>query len=127
MVVTDDDFRKVEDDDFESYISKCSKWEKEHLKEVYKLVYNVQDDYIILPNNDEIKDSNIMEEFIENIENKNIKKQLENCMWQRGMYRKFKDKLLQLGLEEKYYEFYNAKLKEIAISWCNKNNLKYEE
>lgn len=43
------------------------------------------------------------------------------------MYRKFKDKLLQIGLEEQYYKFYDEKLKEIAIKWCEENNLEYEE
>lgn len=36
-------------------------------------------------------------------------------------------KLLQIGLEEQYYKFYDEKLKEIAIKWCEENNLEYEE
>ena len=73
------------------------------------------------------KDSDIMEEFIETISNENKRRQLENCMWQKGMYRKFKDKLSQIGLEEQYYAFYDEKLKQIAIKWCKVNNLEYEE
>ena len=68
-----------------------------------------------------------MEKFITILNNANKRQQLENCMWQKGMYRKFKDKLFQLGLEEQYYKFYDEKLKEIAIMWCEKNQLEYEE
>ena len=125
--VQDDDFRIVEDDDFENNIEDYPEWQREHLKEVYDLLYNDVDNYITLPNNFEIKDSDIIEEFIETISNKNKKRQLKNCMWQKGMYRKFKDKLIDIGLENDYYKFYDEKLKEIAIEWCKENNLEYEE
>ena len=125
--VQDDDFRIVEDDDFEKNIENYPEWQREHLKKVYDLLYNDIDNYIALPNNFEIKDSDIMEEFIDTISNNNKKIQLENCMWKNGMYRKFKDKLIEVGLENEYYKFYDEKLKEIAIEWCKENNLEYEE
>ena len=125
--VNDDDFRIVEDDDFENNLKNYPEWQREHLKEVYILVYEDIDNYIALPNSFDIKDSDIMEDFIETISNENKRIQLENCMWQKGMYRKFKDKLWQIGLEEQYYTFYDEKLKEIAIEWCKDNNLEYEE
>lgn len=125
--VQDDDLVIVEDDDFENNIKNYPEWQREHLKEVYDLLYNDIDNYIALPNNFEIKDSDIMEEFIDTISNNNKKLQLENCMWQKGMYRKFKDKLIEVGLENEYYKFYDEKLKEIAIEWCKENNLEYEE
>ncbi len=125
--VQDDDFRIVEDDDFENNIENYPEWQREHLKEVYDLMYNDIDNYIALPSNFEIKDSDIMEEFIEKVSNFSKKRQLENCMWQKGMYRKFKDKLIEIGLESHYYKFYDEKLKEIVIEWCNDNNLEYEE
>ncbi len=56
-----------------------------------------------------------MEKFIETISDNNKKYQLENCMWQKGMYRKFKDKLIYIGLENEYYKSYDEKLKEIVI------------
>ena len=126
LIVNDDDFRIVEDDEFESKLEECQEWQKVHLKDVYNLLYKDIDDYIALPGNFEIRDSDIMEEFIENIKNDGKRKQLENCMWQKGMYRKFKDKLLEIGLEKQYYEFYDEKLKEIAIEWCRDNKLEYE-
>ena len=125
--VQDDDFRIVEKDDFENNIENYLEWQREHLKEVYDLLYNDIDNYIALPNNFDIKDSDIMEEFIETISDSNKKYQLGNCMWQKGMYRKFKDKLIDIGLEKEYYKFYDEKLKEIVIEWCKENNLEYEE
>ena len=125
--VQDDDFRIVEEDNFENSIENYPEWQREHLKEVYDLLYNDIDNYIALPNNFDIKDSDIMKEFIETISDSNKKYQLGNCMWQKGMYRKFKDKLIYIGLEKEYYKFYDEKLKEIAIEWCKENNLEYEE
>lgn len=125
--VQDDDFRIVEDDDFESNIQDYPEWQREHLKNVYDLIYNDIENYITLPSNFEIKDSDIMKEYIETVSNSTKQRQLENCMWQKGMYRKFKDKLIEIGLEEDYYKFYNERLKEIVIEWCQDNNLEYKE
>ncbi len=125
--VNDDDFRIVEDDDFENNLNNYPEWQREHLKEVYILMYEDVDNYVSLPNNFDKNDSDIMEEFIETVSNENKRRQLENCMWQKGMYRKFKDKLSQIGLEEQYYAFYDEKLKQIAIEWCKENDLEYEE
>lgn len=47
-------------------------------------------------------------------------------MWQKEMYRKCKNKLSQISLEEQYYSFYDEKLKEFAIEWCEVNELEYE-
>ncbi len=107
--VNDEDFRIVEDDDFESKIQNYPEWQQVQLKEVYDLMYNDVDNYVALPNYFEIKDSDIMEEFIEEVSNAKKKRQLENCMWQKGMYRKFKDKLIEIGLENDYYKFYDEK------------------
>ena len=124
--VEDYDFRIVEDEDFENILNDFPEWQREHLREVYKLVYENDRQYIALPDNFEIRDSDIMEDFIETIDDHKKRHQLENCMWQKGMYRKFKDKLFQIGLEEEYYKFYDEKLKEIVIEWCEDNNLEYE-
>lgn len=35
--------------------------------------------------------------------------------------------LLQIGLEEQYYAFYDEKLKEYVIEWCGENELEYEK
>ena len=127
LMVRDYDIKIVENDNFENEIESYPEWQREHLKEVYNLWYNDNGNYIALPNYFDINDGSIMEEFISTISNSEKKDQLENCMWQKGMYRKFKDKLAQLGLNNDYYQFYDEKLKEIAIKWCNDNNLEYEE
>lgn len=38
LSVQDDDFRIVEDDDFENNIQDYPEWQREHLKEVYDLM-----------------------------------------------------------------------------------------
>ena len=121
-----DDARMVEEDDFEEKLHDLPEWQQEHLKEVYELEYGDQNKYVALPGNFEIHDSEIMEEFIETVQNQSKRRQLENCMWQKGMYRKFKDKLYQIGLEDEYYKFYDDKLRKIAIEWCEENSLEYE-
>ena len=127
LCVNEDEFRITEKDDFKHNLENYAKWQREHLEDVYKLEYEEFDDYIKLPGSFDIRDSDIMEEFIDSIKDNRKRRELENCMWQKGMYRKFKDKIIQLGLESQYFRFYDEKLNELAKKWCNKNNLEYEE
>ena len=85
------------------------------------------DEYIYLPSQYDINEVTIMEEFAQGLEKVNMRNGLLGCLHRKGMYRMFKDKLYDYGIQEKYFEFYREKLKEIAIVWCNENNLKYEE
>lgn len=41
--------------------------------------------------------------------------------------RNFKNILAEYNLLDKYYNFYNLQIKELAIDWCEMNCLKYYE
>ncbi len=124
--VSDDDIMYAESENFEDIINREPDWYKEHLKEVYNLLYNEEENYIRLPNNYEIRDKDIMFSFIDALKNEHHKQELYNCLNRKGMYRLFKNKLYDLGIEDEYYKFYDKELKKIALEWCKENNLEIE-
>ncbi|WP_423231045.1 UPF0158 family protein [Clostridium gasigenes] len=65
----------------------------------------------------------IITEFAYSIEDNNKSNILLNILDSRSAFEKIKNKLESLGLNKKWYEFRDNRYKEIAIEWCNDNNL----
>lgn len=81
---------------------------------------------IILPTQYEIKEYQMIVDFIETIENKEIKDNLQRLIQGKGAFRRFKDYCLEINIIQDWYNFKEQKYKEIAISWCKQNELKYQ-
>lgn len=63
------------------------------------------DEYIVLPGQYEIDAYSIMEEFVENFPEDRKKIELSDAIQGRGAFRRFKDTVYDLGLEQKWYKF----------------------
>ena len=72
-------------------------------------------------------DYDIMQKFIDNIKNIEIRNDLYNITIGKGSFKRFKDALLRYDLLKNWYSFRDNEYKNIAKDWCNKNNIKYEE
>lgn len=81
---------------------------------------------IILPTKYEINEYQMMVDFIETIENKEIKDNLQRLIQGKGAFRRFKDYCLEINIIKDWYDFKEQKYKEIAIDWCEQNELKYK-
>ena len=43
-----------------------------------------------------------------------------------GAFRRFKDTLMILNLAEKWWEYRDRAYEEIAVDWCEQNNVEYQ-
>ena len=101
------------------YIGDYSDMSEDEKEEIY-------DNCIVLPTKYYIDEYGMMEEFIETIEDVRLYNQLQIAINGRGAFRRFKDTCINFDIIEDWYKFRNEKYKEIAIEWCNKNNIKFE-
>lgn len=81
------------------------------------------DEYIILPGQYEIDEYSMMEEFIDSLPEGYKQDKLYDAISGRGAFRRFKDEVYELGLEQKWYKYRDSEYKKLAIEWCEKNNL----
>ena len=81
---------------------------------------------IILPTQHEINEYQIMIDFINTIENPEIKNNLQRMIQGKGAFRRFKDYCAEMGIIQDWYDCKEQKYKEIAINWCKRNELKYK-
>lgn len=92
-----------------------------------KIEEDEEERYYYLPSSYEFLDGELIEEYIEKIENKNIQKELEDAFCGKGKYKRFKEILRKYKIEDNYYNFRSEYFKDMAIEWCKKNNIEYEQ
>ena len=111
-----------EDDDLSGY----PEWEREGILEAVEFLEH-EDEYIALPNQFDINEYEIMEDFCGNLDNQRIRNDLLNAIAGRGAFRRFKDTIIQYNIEKQWYSFRDMAYKNIAIQWCEENDIEYIE
>lgn len=82
--------------------------------------------YLRLPTRFEIHEYHIMEEFILSLTREKAQK-LERAIQGRGAFKRFKDKIYNMGIEHQWYAFQADYYKKLAIDWCRNNDLEFED
>ena len=82
---------------------------------------------IILPMQYEINEYQIMENFIDTINDIEIKNNLYRLIQGKGAFRRFKDYCIEANIIQDWYNYREEKYKQIAINWCKENDLDYKE
>lgn len=81
------------------------------------------DEYIALPRQCEIDEYSMMEEFIDNLPEGRKQDELYDAIQGRGAFRKFKDEVYELGLEQKWYKYRDEAYGNLAREWCEENGI----
>ena len=71
---------------------------------------------IILPTQYEINEYQIMVDFIDAVNDKNIKEKLQNLIQGKGAFRRFKDYCFEMNIIQDWYNFKEQKYKEIQVN-----------
>ena len=82
---------------------------------------------IILPTQYEINEYQIMVDFIDTINDLEIRNNLYRLIQGKGAFRRFKDYCIEVNIIQDWYNYREEEYKEIAINWCRENNLEYIE
>ena len=78
------------------------------------------EDYIPLPGQYDINEYRIMEEFTYELPEGKNRDVLERAIQGRGAFRRFKDKLYDLNLEQQWYSYKDSAYERIARQWCER-------
>lgn len=121
IAISDEDFDIAEAD---NPIEELPVWQQESVKIALEVL---EEDYFIpLPSKFDIDEYSIMEEFCLQIKNGEIRGIMEGTIKGSGAFRRFKSKIREFDLEEKWYQFQNNAIKKIAIEWCEENGISYK-
>jgi len=83
------------------------------------------DDYLRLPNQYELHEKRIMEDFTETCTRGDTANRLWRALNGRHPYRYFKDAIRETGLTQKFYDFRSMTFLRMAEDWCRENNVRF--
>jgi len=80
-------------------------------------------DNIHLPTKYEIDEYNMMEEFIWSLPEGAAQDKFKNLIRGRGAFRRFKDSVYDLNLQDKWYAYRDAAYVKQAKEWCERHGI----
>ena len=80
-----------------------------------------------LPSPYDIHEYSIMERFIWSLPEGAIQDRLENAIRGRGAFRRFKDSIYRLDIEQEWYDFRANAYRKIAVEWCEEHGFQFVE
>lgn len=101
-------------------------WMQEDI-ETAKHYLNNPDDYTALPSQHDADEYQMMEDFALGLENEKTKEQLLISLSGKGAFRRFKDNVLLLEIENEWYKFRDERYKQFALDWCEENEIALEQ
>lgn len=85
-----------------------------------------QDGFYRLPTSFDVREYDIMEEFVDTLPG-TARESLESAIQGKGAFRRFKDGIRRMGIEQAWYDYQAAAYKKIAAEWCEVNRIEYED
>lgn len=79
-----------------------------------------------LPSTFDIREYDMMEEFISSLPEP-LQNKLEQVIRGKGAFRRFKNTIRYLGIEDEWYQYQASEYRRKAIEWCEENELEYEK
>ncbi|OZU87389.1 hypothetical protein CIL03_16340 [Virgibacillus indicus] len=99
-------------------------WQQEELEEAYDVIEN-EENYVELPTEFDIHEYRMIENFSYSVEAPKARNSLLRAIQGRGAFRRFKDRVFELDLEEDWYAYRDECYKQIAIEFCEQHDLDY--
>jgi hypothetical protein len=123
VLVSSEDLRAAED---EKPFDHLPEWEQKNRINAMDVVENFEN-YIELPTKYEVNEYEIIEDFCLTVSNQRKQEPLLRAIRGKGAFRRFKDKIIDLEMEDEWYSYREEHFKQIAIEWCQDNEINFIE
>ncbi|MBF0185769.1 MAG: hypothetical protein HQM06_15480 [Magnetococcales bacterium] len=98
-------------------------WQHEMIETARMIISDADGRYLALPSQRDFNEYEVMEQFCASLGNEEQAEELLYAMRGRGAFRRFKDKVQQLGIREEWFRFRDGELLEFAAEWVTDNGL----
>jgi len=121
--ISDEEMQAAEDDET---IEDFPDWQQDFVI-IAKEIVNETRNYIALPTKFDINEYSIMEKFFLSLDDSEMSDTLYSLIKGSGAFRRFKDAIYDYGIADDWYKYRNDALKQIAIEWCQKNGIEFDD
>ena len=99
-------------------------WQKDEWEIAKRIVST--DLFKPLPTKFDVHEWGIMQDFSRSVESDDIRDDLSRAIHGAGAFRNFKDTVRRLGIESAWFAFRAKALRQIALDWCEENQISWE-
>src|SRR5947199_3045576 len=121
ILVTDEDMKAAEDDEL---ISEYPDWQRESILKAREVLSD-SEHLSQVPDQFDIHEYQIMEDFCRGFEDKQIGQELLRLIKGSGAFRRFKNAINEMDVDKAWYQFKQRALEKIAIEWLEENEIPY--
>ena len=121
ILLTSEELTAAEEDE---PISDYPDWQQDSILKAREVLSN-SESFSQLPDQFDIHEYQIMEEFCLAFEDRRVGQELLRLIKGSGAFRRFKHAINEMGVEEVWYEFKRNELEKIAIDWLEENEIPY--
>lgn len=124
ITLSEEEIRAVED---EKPIERFPAWQRGNIEKAIEILEDEEEIYLDFTLRNECDEYEIMEKFIWTIRDEEIRDDLYNAIQGRGAYRRFKDGIIEHGVDKQWYTYKEKRIKEQVMEWCKEHDLAVEE
>jgi hypothetical protein len=99
-------------------------WQKDEWAIAKQIVST--DRFLKLPTMFDVHEWEIMQDFSRSVEPDAIRADILRAIHGAGAFRNFKDAVRRYGIESSWYAFRTQALRQIALDWCEENQVAWE-
>lgn len=99
-------------------------WQEQEWEAAKRIVST--DGFLELPTKFDVHEWAIMQDFSRSVKSDSVREDLLRAIHGAGAFRNFKDTLRRHGVEPAWFAFRTEALRQIAISWCEENDIVWE-
>ena len=121
VLVTDEDMTAAQENEL---ISEYPDWQRDSILKAGE-VFRDSKQFIQLPDQFDIHEYQIMENFCRAFEDRQVGDELLRLMKGSGAFRRFKNAINEMDVDKAWYQFKQRALEKIAIEWLEENEIPY--
>ncbi len=118
LTISEEEFTAARDDE---PIEDFPDWQYENITTAKEILET--EDYIPLPTKFDIHEYDIMEKFCLSRKDEQLRNTMYSSIKGSGAFRRFKNNIRRYNIEDDWYTYRDAAMKEIGIEWCKYNNI----
>ena len=126
LVMTDEERESLEEEEVEDEEAlEMPDWEKESIGKLRELLDSGR--ALALPDKFDFHEWEVMKRFAVSVENPDESTELFETIHGTGAFRMFREATTRLGLRERWFEYRDQALREMAIEWLEEHGIEYPE
>jgi len=120
FMISNEEMSAAEEDEL---ISEYPEWQRESILKAREILDST--DFVQLPGQSDIHEYSIMERFALEYQDRRTSAELSRSVKGKGAFRRFKDTIHELGIQDEWYEFRRNEFEEIAVQWLEEEGIPY--